>query len=174
MKKLFLRWALVTMVALAIIAATLLLGKDSLLALNAVGKAMAGVIVLIYLASTIYSGILCWRTDKAFDLMQHYGAAGRKMLAELRHKAEHVNFAQEICPYVGLLGAVTGIFVLMTTGLSGSTDPARIKEVIAASLLGIGIAFVPTITGIFFKIILSTQYYMLVHAIDAKEKGRET
>ncbi len=58
---------------------------------------------------------------------------------------------------MGLLGAVTGIFVLMTTGLSGSTDPAHIKEVIAASLLGIGIAFVPTITGIFFKIILSTQ-----------------
>ena len=39
------------------------------------------------------------------------------------------------------------------------------------SLAGIGIAFIPTITGVFFRIILSWEHYMVIHEVQSALKG---
>jgi hypothetical protein len=74
-------------------------------------------------------------------------------------------------PYIGLLGAITGIFFFMTSSLSTGSDPNHVKEVISDSLTGIGIAFIPTITGVFFRIILSWEHYMVTHEVESALNG---
>ena len=73
-----------------------------------------------------------------------------KQLAELNHNADHISFAANECPYIGLLGAITGIHFFMTgsEGLGGALDPSHFKEIMSNSLVGLGIAFIPTITGV--------------------------
>jgi hypothetical protein len=54
----------------------------------------------------------------------------------------------------------------MTSSLGSGFDASHIKEVLSDSLTGIGIAFVPTITGVFFRIILSWEHYMIAHEVE--------
>jgi hypothetical protein len=59
----------------------------------------------------------------------------------------------------------------MTSSLGTGFDPSHIKEVMSDSLAGIGIAFIPTITGVFFRIILSWEHYMVIHEVESALKG---
>ena len=86
--------------------------------LSLVGKLMVLAILIIYSITTIYGGLLSWKTDKVLDEIK--GADDRQtsglhqQLAELNHKADHISFAANECPYIGLLGAITGIYFFMT------------------------------------------------------------
>jgi hypothetical protein len=95
----------------------------------------------------------------------------KSFLRKIGHKADQVSFAANECPYIGLLGAITGIFFFMTSSLGTGFDPSHIKEVMSDSLAGIGIAFIPTITGVFFRIILSWEHYMVIHEVESALKG---
>jgi biopolymer transport protein ExbB/TolQ len=90
-----------------------------------------------------------------------------KQLAELNHNADHISFAANECPYIGLLGAITGIYFFMTgsEGLGGALDPSHFKEIMSNSLVGLGIAFIPTITGVFFRSVLSWQHHLIAHEV---------
>ena len=136
-----------------------------------VGKAMVLAIVMIYFITTIYGGLISWRTDKVLDELQWVDngqASGlHKQLAELNHKADHISFAANECPYIGLLGAITGIYFFMTGsgGLGGALDPSHFKEIMGNSLVGLGIAFIPTITGVFFRSVLTWQHHLIAHEV---------
>lgn len=155
-KKLFLKWALINLLTVGMAALTVFLGYSQAANLNIIGKVMVAAIVIVYLAAAVYAGVLCWQSDEL-------GAD----LAVIRHNADHVEFAANEEPYIGLLGAVTGIFVFMsgTGGLGGSVDPNHLKEIMSASMSSLGIAFVPTIVGIFFRIVLNCQHHLIVHEI---------
>jgi biopolymer transport protein ExbB/TolQ len=172
-KQLFLKWCLATLITIVIISLCLLVARNHALSLSPVAQAMVGVIFLVYSVTTVYCATLCWQTDKALEDLERSDTLGdsdreqiQKYLRKLWHKADQVSFAANECPYIGLLGAITGIFFFMTSSLGSGFDASHIKEVLSDSLTGIGIAFVPTITGVFFRIILSWEHYMIAHEVE--------
>ncbi len=170
-RQLFLKWCLTNMLTVAIIFLATAFGATQTQNLSLVGKAMVLAIVMIYFITTIYSGLISWRTDKVLDELKGADdgqAPGlHKQLVELNHKADHISFAANECPYIGLLGAITGIYFFMTgsAGLGGVLDPSHFKEIMSNSLAGLGIAFIPTITGVFFRSILSWQHHLIAHEV---------
>jgi hypothetical protein len=177
-KHLFLKWCLVTVITLAVVSMALILAKSQAVDLNPIAKTMVGVIALVYLIATVYCAMLCWQTDQALEDLEDSDARAesyreqiKAFLRKIGHKADQVSFAANECPYIGLLGAITGIFFFMTSSLGTGFDPSHIKEVMSDSLAGIGIAFIPTITGVFFRIILSWEHYMVIHEVESALKG---
>jgi hypothetical protein len=176
-RQLFLKWCLTNMLTVAIILLATAFGATQTQNLSLVGKVMVLAIVMIYFISTIYGGLISWRTDKVLDELK--GAADgqasglHKQLAELNHKADHISFAANECPYIGLLGAITGIYFFMagSGGLGGALDSSHLKEIMSNSLVGLGIAFIPTITGVFFRSVLSWQHHLIAHEVMYILKG---
>ena len=70
-------------------------------------------------------------------------------------------------------GAITGIYFFMTgsAGLGGALDPSHLKEIMSNSLVGLGIAFIPTIAGVFFRSVLSWQYHLIAYEVTYALKG---
>jgi len=159
------------MLTVAIISLAMAFGATQTPNLSLVGKIMVLAILVIYFITTVYGGLLSWRTDKVLDEIKGADdgqASGlQQQLGELNHKADHISFAANECPYIGLLGAITGIYFFMTgsAGLGGVLDPAHIKEIMSNSLTGLGIAFIPTITGVFFRSVLSWQHHLIAHEV---------
>ena len=176
-RQLFLKWCLTNMLTVAIIFVAVAFGAAQMQNFSLVGKTMVLAIALIYLIATIYSGLISWRTDKVLEELNEADdtqAAGlHNQLAELNHKADHISFAANECPYIGLLGAITGIYFFMTGsgGLGGALDPSHLKEIMSNSLVGLGIAFIPTITGVFFRSVLSWQHHLIAHEVTHVLKG---
>jgi len=170
-RQLFLKWCLTNMLTLAVIVLAIGFGATQTSDLSLVGKVMVLAIVGIYFITTIYGGLISWRTDKVLDEIR--GAPDgpsselQKELADLNHRADHISFAANECPYIGLLGAITGIYFFMTgsAGLGGVLDASHIKEIMSSSLTGLGIAFIPTITGVFFRSVLSWQHHLIAHEV---------
>ncbi|HEV3065495.1 MAG TPA: hypothetical protein VGX93_09145, partial [Chthoniobacterales bacterium] len=63
-RQLFLKWCLTNMLTVAIIFLATAFGATQTQNLSLVGKAMVLAIVMIYFITTIYSGLISWRTDK--------------------------------------------------------------------------------------------------------------
>ena len=165
------------MLTVAIIFLAMAFGATQTQNLSLVGKVMVLAIVMIYFITTVYGGLISWRTDKVLDELQWVDngqtSGLHKQLAELNHKADHISFAANECPYIGLLGAITGIYFFMTgsEGLGGALDPSHFKEIMSNSLVGLGIAFIPTITGVFFRSVLSWQHHLIEHEVTYVLKG---
>ncbi len=176
-RQLFLKWCLTNMLTVAIIFLATAFGATQTQNLSLVGKAMVLAIVMIYFITTVYGGLISWRTDKVLDELKEADdgqASGlHKQLAELNHKADNISFAANECPYIGLLGAITGIYFFMTGsgGLGGALDPSHLREIMSNSLVGLGIAFIPTITGVFFRSVLSWQHHLIAHEVTYVLKG---
>jgi hypothetical protein len=176
-RQLFLKWCLTNMLTVAIIFLAAAFGATQTQNFSLVGKTMVLAIALIYFITTIYGGLISWRTDKILEELKEAvdakAAALHKQLAELHHKADHISFAANECPYIGLLGAITGIYIFMTGsgGLGGALDPSHLKEIMSNSLVGLGIAFIPTITGVFFRSVLSWQHHLIAHEVTHVLKG---
>jgi hypothetical protein len=176
-RQLFLKWCLTNMLTVAIIFLATAFGAAQTQNFSLVGKAMVLAIVMIYFITTIYGGLISWKTDKVLDELK--GADNGqtsglyKQLAELNHKADNISFAANECPYIGLLGAITGIYFFMTgsAGLGGALDPSHLKEIMSNSLVGLGIAFIPTIAGVFFRSVLSWQYHLIAYEVTYALKG---
>jgi hypothetical protein len=150
-KRLFLESCLINLLATTIAAATLVASQSQTQGLSIIAKIIIGVIGLVFVLASIYATSVCWWIDD--------GADTRKM----EHAANNVSFAGNQCPYIGLLGSVTGIFVFMSSTLGSSADMERAKQV---SMTGIGIALVPTIVGIFALIFLSWQHHIILQSIE--------
>jgi hypothetical protein len=101
-RQLFLKWCLTNMLTVAILFFATAFGATQTQNLSLVGKVMVLAIVLIYFISTIYGGLISWRTDKVLDEL-HGADDGQarglhQQLAELNHKADHISFAANECP----------------------------------------------------------------------------
>ena len=122
---------------------------------------MAGVIGLVYGVTTIYAGTVAWGSDAVIEKGNSAVA-----LRTVRHASEHIAFAANVCPYIGLLGAVTGIFVTLSTKLENVADADHLKNAVAASISGMGIAFIPTVVGIYACLVPIVEHHIVKHAID--------
>jgi hypothetical protein len=156
-RPLFIKWLVIQILTIIILWIAWSFGQNFILELHPVSKVMVGVVLLVALLMTIYSGTLCWRVDT--DNLQ-----SRRHLAFLKHQSLHIVFAAEVCPNIGLLGALIGFFVLLSTNLH--VDVSQFKEATNAALESLGIAFAPTIAGVFFRITLLWQQHLLAHDID--------
>ncbi len=159
-KKLFLQSCLINLLGATVSLGTLVASQSETQGLSIIAKIMVGVIGLIYVIATAYATHICWHIDSG-------GIADRMV-----HAANNVAFAANECPYIGLLGSVAGIFIFMNSTLSSSSDAEHIKQI---SMTGIGVAFVPTIVGIFARIMLSWQHHIILQSLEEPEaNGRQT
>jgi hypothetical protein len=154
-KKLFLESCLINLLAATIATATLIASSSQTQGLSLIARILVGVIASVYAVAAIYATRVCWKIDA--------GATSEAMV----HSANNVAFAANECPYVGLLGSVAGIFIFMSSALSASSDLDKLKE---SSMMGIGVAFVPTIVGVFARIMLSWQHHIILQALEHPEK----
>jgi hypothetical protein len=177
MKKLFLKWCLTTLVTFVVAFVAIGFAREQSLQLSPIIKIMVGLIAAVYLVAAGYCGKLCWRTDRALEdfdrnplsLSAEAREEIRKYLRKIQHKTDHLSFTANWLPYIGMFGAVAGITVFLegAGGLRGGVDVAHIKEIMSNAMSGIGLAFIPTLTGIFFgPIILSWQHHMVQHEIE--------
>jgi hypothetical protein len=176
-KRLFLKWCLTTVVTLVVAFIAVLFAREQSLQLSPIVQIMVGLIAMVYLVAAGYCGQLCWRTDKALedfekDRLSHTTEGReeiRKYLRKIQHKTDHLSFTANWLPYIGMFGAVAGITVFLegAGGLRGGVDAAHIKEIMSNAMSGIGLAFIPTLTGIFLgPIILSWQHHMVQHEVE--------
>jgi len=177
MKKLFLKWCLTTLVTLVVAFIAIVFAREQSLQLSPIVQIMVGLIATVYLVAAGYCGKLCWRTDKALEdfdknrlsLSPEAREKIRKYLRKIQHKTDHLSFTANWLPYIGMFGAVAGITVFLegARGLRAGVDVTHIKEIMSNAMSGIGLAFIPTLTGIFFgPIILSWQHHMVEHEIE--------
>ena len=139
-------------------------------ALHPVGKILIGVILSIALCMMTYCGLLCWKADAAIAQEVENGVQGddanqQRYLRRLCHKTGHIAFAAEACPYIGMIGALAGIILFFSANLHDA-DAAHIQLIISNTMNSLGVAFVPTIVGVFFKLMLGWQSHLVVHAIE--------
>jgi hypothetical protein len=139
-------------------------------ALHPVGKILIGVIFSIALCMMTYCGLLCWQADAAIakevgNRNLSHSANQQLYLRRLCHKTGHVAFAAEACPYVGMIGALAGIILFFSANLHDA-DAAHIQLIISNTMNSLGVAFVPTIVGVFFKLMLGWQSHLVAHAIE--------
>ena len=66
-RQLFLKWCLTNMLTVAIIFLAAAFGASQTQNFSLVGKTMVLAIVLIYFITTIYGGLISWRTDKILE-----------------------------------------------------------------------------------------------------------
>lgn len=170
MKKLFLKWVLLNLVSTIVVLLSLICFSSPLISLNVFGKCVVGVMTAIYLGTSIYAGILCWRTDAIFESRTISRDGLDKRLQSLLHKADNISFQANECPFIGLFGAVSGFIFAMLgkNGLAAVSDASDIKSIIANCMTGIGIAFLTTLAGVFFRIVLMQMYHLIDNAIELK------
>ncbi len=177
MKKLFLKWCLTTLVTFGVAFIAIVFAREQSLQLSPIINIMVALIAAVYLVAAAYCGKLCWRTDKALEdfdknplaLSPEAREKIRKYLRKIQHKTDHLSFTANWLPYIGMFGAVAGITVFLegAGGLRSGADVTHIKEIMSNAMSGIGLAFIPTLTGIFFgPIILSWQHHMVEHEIE--------
>ena len=131
----FLRWALVTALALVlfVVAATSYHGH-----VHATGKVSAAIVLGVFTLATAYCGLLAWRSDALAG-----GADARAL--------EHVSFAIRVCPMLAMLGTASGFLIAFT----GSTED--VQQRVAGASTGI----VATVVGVACTIVLMLQRHLL-------------
>jgi len=131
----FLRWALVTTLALVgfVAAAASYHGH-----VHATGKVSAGIVLGVFALASAYCGLLSWRADERADGVDH-------------RALEHVSFAIRICPMLAMLGTASGFLIAFT----GSTED--VQQRVAGASTGI----VATVVGVACTIVLMLQRHLL-------------
>lgn len=153
-KRLFLESCLINLLATTIAVATLVSAQSQTQGLSDIARMLVGVIGVIYVYATIYALHLCWKIDASKYPASHTSVA---------HKSRTIAFVANECPYVGMLGSVAGILIFMNSAMSSTENLEHLRE---SAMMGIGVSFVPTIVGIFARIILFWQHHLILQAIE--------
>lgn len=162
------KWCVINLIATTISTVAIVLARNQLQSVNSVTLVMAAAIGIVYAVTTIYAGIVSWNTDIAIE-----GGNESLALKIARHASSEIEFAANICPFIGILGAVIGIFVTLSAKMEGVADAEHIKNAVSMSISGMGIGFIPTILGIYAFLVLIFEHHIVEHAIDQPkpEKG---
>jgi hypothetical protein len=132
----FLRWALVTTLALVAFAAAVTSYHGHV---HTVGKVSAAIVLAVFAVSTAYCGLLAWRADRT--------SSGSEMSRGL----EHVALAIRVCPMLAMLGTASGFLIAFT----GSSED--VQQRVAGASTGI----VATVVGVACTIVLMLQRHLL-------------
>lgn len=171
-KELFLRWCVATFTVSALIGLALWMNWSQSTGLSMIGKGIILVVFVVFVKAAVNAGAICWAVDRATEsvsadpcwLISPAAHSFKQDLRRLRHQADHISFAANECPYFGLIGALGGIWLMSKAGLS-DLDAAHIQQVSSTLLAGVGLAFLPTITGVFCRSVLMWMHHNIVHRI---------
>ena len=159
-KRLFLKWALINTVATFLAAVALFLGIPQAHGVSGVTQAMAGLIGLVYVLTTLYAGYIAWNVDKACGI--------KAALAHWRHDAKHIKVSASTCPLMGIVGSVIGMFILLSANAANVSDAEGLKKVVEVGMGGIGVALIPTMLSISAAYVLLWEHHVIEHDIDSK------
>lgn len=169
-RKLFLRWSLLpslTMVGAIVMAS---LGWFGMM-YTSDATHLSQVILLIFVAATVWAGRLSWRLSNCQDASEYQCAAASEcrddVLKRIESDAEHGTFAQDICERLGLLGTVFGFVIMLIGGFDVSAgDPQAIQGLLGRISGGMSTAFITTLVGYACSILLRIQYHFLTRYIE--------
>jgi MotA/TolQ/ExbB proton channel family len=163
--KLFVKWHLINTLSVLTISSAMVIGWQTFRSSDVIAQAFVVAALLIYIAASVKCGFLSFHAGRA---QISFGAFNfhRKAIV---HEADFIRIAAEISPLVGLLGAGTGIYLSLTANTQ-SLDQAHLQQVVFNCMRGAGVAFLPTITGIFVCASLLLQHWTLTHGLSHEEK----
>lgn len=172
MKQLFLKWCVANVVVATVIGLALWLNWSSSESLSTIGKGIVLMVTVVFLRATLKAGWICWCIDGQTERLAtavrfsspEVVSDAERRLKKLRHSSEHIAFAANECPFWGLLGAVLGMYYLSKGNLAG-LDASHLQAVVGTLMSGVGIAFLPTIAGVFFRNVLTWEHHQITHRI---------
>lgn len=167
-RPLFLRWALVNVLAAISLAVLLLLGFADGLS-KAPLAATLGIVVVTIVAST-YGGYLSWKADDALTWKPAvYGRGRVDNLREVEHNANHLFHTIWLCQILGIIGALMG-YRQEASSASGTSDPT---QAIHAVFAGLGNGLTATLVGVLCSLLFFVEHRILSHTLerDLRESG---
>src|SRR5258707_11283526 len=107
-KTLFLKWCVINLVSTTIVIVALILIASHLRNVSGWTMGFAGIIGAVYVVAEIHACRISWNTDTVME-------AGQRDLAlkMVRHSAQPIDIAANVCPLIGLLGTIIGIIIAM-------------------------------------------------------------
>jgi hypothetical protein len=174
-KKLFLRWALINMLAFVLATTAAVAFLDDLGTLGGSSRASI-VIVAVFVVMSAYCGTLMWRADGILDRAQAGEADGGDPaqpddeLRAVAHDAGHVWFAVSLCQILGLLGTVAGFLIAMIGGFRNleASDPEAVRSLLQHIADGSSTALLATLVGISASVVLALQHHLLTNSIERR------
>jgi len=171
-RKIFLRWSLVA--SLTGVGAVILMNLGWFGLMYRSDFTRLTVITLIAFAfGTLWCGFLSWRADELEERKRDPSLNHAQILKDIENDAGHGWLVADfICPSLGLLGTVVGLFYTFMGAFEGfmSNDPAAIQRLLEQISAGMSTALVTTIVGLICSIILSLQMHMLGWATERMKK----
>jgi hypothetical protein len=155
-RKLFLKWSVINVASLTLLWVICRMSWSQLSLLPPIGVLFLALIGLFFLVANVYAATLAWRSE----------------YEDIRTRADHIGFAAHECPFIGLLGAVAGIILSLSSSTGGIQDPAGFAQASARAMSGLGVAFIPTFFGVYCRGVLWWIYHLLT--MDAPDAKRQT
>jgi len=149
------------------------------------------VILLIFIAATVWAGKLAWRVSGLYDRLGLYDSDKGKRkealkaaradpnvqfeLRELDEDTHHGTLAEKLCPLLGLLGTVIGLLLMFNErfGQMIEGDAQQAKEGLGQMAAGLSTALITTEVGIACALILILQYHFIASAIGKPQERKE-
>jgi hypothetical protein len=131
------------------------------------------VTLLAFAFGTLWCGYLAWRADELEERRKDPSLNRAGIIKDIENDAGHGwLIADFICPSLGLLGTVLGLFATFMGAFEGfrSTDPDAIQRLLGQISAGMSTALVTTIVGLVCSILLSVQLHILGWATERMKK----
>jgi hypothetical protein len=138
---LFLRWALLNVLVL-LGGVVLAISKHELV--TGLARWFVLAILIVFALASLYAGVLSWRHDRLANLN----------VKEPWRGVEHVEFAADVCQYLGLIGAAVGFLVALT-----GDDLGTVQQRVAGASIGLA----ATAVGVGCSVVLLLEAHLLRH-----------
>jgi MotA/TolQ/ExbB proton channel family protein len=161
-RKLFLSWFLiVNLMALATVIG-IKLGAVGWIHTQDPTYISFGTIALCW-AATVYCGPLAWNADRTISR----GRDALDNLPKLYGRIKNAKFAKDMCPFLGLLGTVIGLIMMLVNFQKAGAEITQ--ESLRAILVNLGTALVTTAVGMICGALLWIQSHMTEVSLETYE-----
>jgi hypothetical protein len=159
-RPLFLKWALVNVLAAAGLA--VLAAHDFFSDLSGAPKLGAVTILAFTSGMTLYAGWLAWRADDVQMMDGKARVADERKRQSILHDLGHVFHAVWVCQILGIIGALVG-YREQTQAAADATGEAgaAVREVFTA----LGNGLIATTLGVLCSLLFFVEYRMIEHAL---------
>lgn len=153
-RKLFLKWALVNVLAFMFFAILMTLGFAS--GLTGAPRLATVAIAIIAVVFSAYGGRLAWKTDVAVES----GVAMTSMM-QVEHDLDHLFHAIWLCQILGIVGALLGYRQEASHAATTGDPSAAIHAVFA----GLGNGLIATLAGVLFSLLFFIEHRIIDHVV---------
>lgn len=164
-KPLFLRWALINVLAVAFGVILSLLGFTH--GVHGAPLVATISIVLVSAGMSLYGGTLAWRADEALPFAP-VPAIRQSELKDIAHDADHIFHAIWLCQILGIVGALLGYRELAQASGSTTDPTAAIHNV----FVGLGNGLTATLAGVLASLLFFVLHRLIDHPVQREiQKG---